>query len=52
MSNQKKEQYDIRLYEKLKNDCGKCFGFCCVALYFSDTEGFPNDKEAGKPCIN
>lgn len=36
----------------LKADCEKCFGFCCVALYFSASEGFPVDKEAGKPCIN
>lgn len=40
------------LNENLKVDCEKCFGFCCVALYFSKSEGFPNDKEAGKPCIN
>jgi len=38
--------------ENLKADCKKCFGFCCVALYFSCSEGFPIDKEAGKPCIN
>lgn len=36
----------------LKAECSKCFGFCCVALYFSKSEGFPIDKEAGKPCIN
>lgn len=36
----------------LKADCEKCFGFCCVALYFSASEGFPQNKEAGKPCIN
>lgn len=36
----------------LKVDCEKCFGFCCVALYFSASEGFPTNKEAGKPCIN
>jgi uncharacterized protein YjbI with pentapeptide repeats len=40
------------LYESLKVDCEKCFGFCCVALYFSASEGFPTDKDAGKPCIN
>ena len=38
--------------EELKGDCKHCFGFCCVALYFSKSEGFPNDKEAGRPCIN
>jgi uncharacterized protein YjbI with pentapeptide repeats len=36
----------------LQVDCEKCFGFCCVALYFSASEGFPADKDAGKPCIN
>lgn len=36
----------------LKPDCEKCFGLCCTALYFSAAEGFPQDKVAGKPCIN
>jgi uncharacterized protein YjbI with pentapeptide repeats len=36
----------------LRVDCEKCFGLCCVALYFSASEGFPKDKEAGKACIN
>lgn len=45
------ESYE-KIKESLKIDCGKCFGFCCVALYFSKTEGFPIDKIAGKPCIN
>lgn len=36
----------------LKIDCKKCSGLCCTALYFSKTEGFPNDKPAGKPCTN
>lgn len=39
-------------YKNLKADCEKCFGFCCVALYFSASEGFPENKDAGKPCIN
>ncbi|WP_333861379.1 pentapeptide repeat-containing protein [Clostridium sp.] len=40
-------------YDKeLKADCKKCFGLCCVALYFSVLEGFPKDKDAGKPCVN
>ncbi|MBL4930397.1 pentapeptide repeat-containing protein [Clostridium paridis] len=38
--------------ENLRADCEKCFGFCCVALYFSSSEGFPENKDAGKPCIN
>lgn len=33
-------------------DCTNCFGLCCVALYFSTSEGFPVDKEAGQPCPN
>lgn len=36
----------------LKPDCEKCFGLCCTALYFSAAEGFPQDKVAGKPCVN
>jgi len=43
---------DKQLYENLRVDCGKCFGFCCVALYFSASDGFPNNKDAGKPCAN
>ena len=43
---------DKELYEDLRVDCEKCFGFCCVALYFSASEGFPTNKDAGKPCIN
>ena len=42
---------DARL-QNLRGDCGKCFGLCCVALYFSASEGFPVDKDAGKPCPN
>lgn len=34
----------------LQADCESCFGLCCTALYFSAAEGFPKDKEAGKPC--
>jgi len=37
---------------ELKIDCERCFGFCCVALYFSASEGFPQDKASGTPCIN
>lgn len=38
--------------KELRTDCEKCFGLCCVALYFSASEGFPTNKDAGKPCIN
>lgn len=34
----------------LRADCEKCFGLCCVSLYFSASEGFPKDKDAGQPC--
>lgn len=43
---------NINDYKDLKIDCSKCFGFCCVALYFSKIDGFPEDKVAGKPCVN
>lgn len=39
-------------FKKFNINCEKCFGFCCVALYFSKCDGFPIDKVAGKPCIN
>lgn len=45
------KEYD-GLFKHLKIDCGACFGLCCVALYFSTSEGFPANKDAGKPCIN
>lgn len=38
--------------KKLRADCENCFGLCCVALYFSKSEGFPTDKEPGSPCPN
>ncbi|MGE5405382.1 MAG: pentapeptide repeat-containing protein [Candidatus Saccharibacteria bacterium] len=31
-------------------DCGNCFGFCCAAFYFSASDGFPNNKDAGQAC--
>jgi len=46
------DKQDKELYKNLRVDCEKCFGFCCVALYFSASEGFPTNKDAGKPCIN
>lgn len=38
-------------YSDLRADCGNCYGLCCVALQFSASAGFPEDKPAGKPCI-
>lgn len=52
MNKEIREIYNEETFNDLKIDCEKCFGICCVALYFSKTEGFPNDKVAGNPCIN
>lgn len=41
-----------KIDRNLRADCDKCFGFCCVALYFSASEGFPINKDAGQPCPN
>ena len=49
----KKNQIDrnyAELQEKLKIDCGKCSGLCCVSLYCMKTDGFPSNKAAGVPC--
>lgn len=43
---------DKELLEELKIDCSKCSGLCCTALFFSKLDGFPEDKNAGKPCVN
>lgn len=52
MINIHKNIYNNKLFNELKIDCEKCFGLCCLALYFSASDGFPVDKESGKPCIN
>jgi uncharacterized protein YjbI with pentapeptide repeats len=44
--------HEDKLNKELKADCEKCFGLCCVALYFSASDGFPTNKDAGKSCIN
>ncbi|PJI10501.1 MULTISPECIES: pentapeptide repeat-containing protein [Clostridium] len=46
------DTYEDMINKELKIDCKKCFGLCCTALYFSVCDGFPEDKAAGKPCIN
>lgn len=33
-------------------NCKDCCGLCCVALYFNKTDGFPENKQAGTPCVN
>ncbi|NLK95183.1 MAG: hypothetical protein GX275_08325 [Clostridiales bacterium] len=40
------------LLDILRIDCSNCSGLCCVALFFSKMDGFPQNKEAGKACIN
>ncbi|PKM93509.1 MAG: hypothetical protein CVU84_15125 [Firmicutes bacterium HGW-Firmicutes-1] len=52
MQHQTSNMFHAELYENLRVDCKKCFGFCCVVLYFSASDGFPTNKDAGKPCIN
>lgn len=37
-------------FKDLRMDCSQCFGLCCVALYYSASEGFPKDKIGGEPC--
>ncbi len=39
-------------YEGFQSNCKDCYGLCCVALYFTASDGFPNNKEAGTPCKN
>lgn len=43
---------DLSIFDPFKIDCNKCSGLCCVALYFTRTDGFPKDKEAGVACKN
>lgn len=41
---------DKERLRQLKADCSKCSGLCCTALLFSKIDGFPENKQAGKPC--
>lgn len=43
---------DQKTLLQFKADCSSCSGLCCVAFFFSKIDGFPDDKEAGKPCGN
>jgi uncharacterized protein YjbI with pentapeptide repeats len=47
-----KNAMDIKLLEELTIDCSNCSGLCCTALFFSKIDGFPENKAAGKPCVN
>lgn len=37
--------------QSLKSNCSQCSGLCCTALFFSKMDGFPENKQAGKPCF-
>ena len=37
---------------RLRADCSRCFGLCCVAPAFSASADFAIDKPAGQPCPN
>lgn len=43
---------DLTIFEPFKINCESCCGLCCVALYFTKSDGFPKDKKAGIPCKN
>jgi uncharacterized protein YjbI with pentapeptide repeats len=38
--------------DRLRPDCARCFGLCCVAPAFSASADFAIDKPAGQPCPN
>jgi uncharacterized protein YjbI with pentapeptide repeats len=38
--------------ERLRADCGRCVGLCCVAPAFSASADFAISKGAGQPCQN
>ncbi|QHI72717.1 pentapeptide repeat-containing protein [Aminipila terrae] len=40
------------LLDTLSIKCEECCGLCCTALYYAKTDGFPEDKAAGNPCMN
>jgi len=36
----------------LTADCSRCCGLCCIVPAYLQTQGFPVDKPAGKPCMH
>ncbi len=52
MNDHNDKHYAIVDRSSLRSDCEKCFGLCCAAFYFSRSEDFPLDKEAGHPCLH
>lgn len=47
-----KADIDLSIFAPYRIDCETCCGLCCVALYFTKSDGFPHNKEAGTPCKN
>lgn len=45
-------QHKYEIQSTLTSNCSQCHGFCCVALYFSKSDGFPKDKQANEPCLH
>lgn len=45
-------EIDLSIFQAYKINCEKCCGLCCVALFFSKSDGFPKDKESGVVCDN
>jgi hypothetical protein len=43
---------DTGVSVRLKSDCERCFGLCCVALPFEKSADFPVSKAAGRPCAH
>lgn len=37
---------------RLRADCSRCVGLCCVALPFAASADFAIDKPSGVPCLN
>ena len=37
---------------RLRADCARCFGLCCVVPAFAASADFALDKKAGQPCPN
>ena len=37
---------------RLRPDCERCFGLCCVALPFAKSADFPVSKAGGQPCVH
>ncbi|HEX5740896.1 MAG TPA: pentapeptide repeat-containing protein [Pilimelia sp.] len=38
--------------DRLRPDCARCVGLCCVALPFAASVDFARSKAAGEPCVH